>query len=168
MKLLYNKRRGPGQPKIFETPEDLRNAILDYIEDVESKNKAKLYFINKTTGQEFEDENDAIASGEYFTEYRKVPTWDRIRPTYYGFCAWYGMGRHTINHYKNREGYDEVVAWFKNILQSDLEQILLNPMSRNVVGAKFVAINNYGWVDKTEVESKAVQQVTFIDDIPKD
>ena len=50
----------------------------------------------------------------------------------------------------------------------DLEQILLNPGTRNIGGAKFVAVNNYGWKDKTNVEHTGAQPVTFVNDLPRD
>jgi hypothetical protein len=70
----------------------------------------------------------------------------------------------TYKGYKEREGFGEIAEWFSTILQMDLEQLLLNPFNRNVGGAKFVAINNYGWKDKTYVESFDAGKVVFVND----
>ena len=164
MKLLYRTK-----PRIFETPEDLKNAIDEYLQELERQNTMHEYLQCSNCLKRFEkDEPTKICCEEQHLVhiYEDVKSEDKLRPTLYGFCSWAGIHVQTLRRYKDREEYEEVYNWFLSILQMDLEQILLNPGTRNIGGAKFVAVNNYGWKDKVETEHTGMQPITFINDLP--
>jgi len=138
----------------FETPEDLEDAITDYLEWVKEQNEPRVMEFCKKCGK-IRKRADSKCCGLGF-EHRLVhpdPA-EKIRPTYYGFAAWAGTTRKTLWEYSKRDDFAKVLDWFKTILQADVEQILLNPHTKNVQGAKFVAINNYGWAERQEISGK--------------
>lgn len=163
MKLLYSKK-----PRKFPTPEDLKNAMDEYLKNLELENKGTEYLYCSNCMKRFSlDEEPICCDDQHLVHcYEEVKPQDLLRPSLYGFCAWAGIHNQTLFDYKEREGYTEVYNWFLSILQMDLEQILLNPGTRNIGGAKFVAVNNYGWKDKTDVEHTGTQPVTFVNNLP--
>jgi hypothetical protein len=163
LKLLYKTK-----PLKFPTPADLKKAMDDYFKELEEENKSNEYLQCSNCMKKFtKDEEPICCEDQHIVHiYDEVKPEDKLRPSLYGFCAWAGIHRQTLFDYKHREGYEEVYEWFLSILQMDLEQILLNPGTRNIGGAKFVAVNNYGWKDKTETEHVGSQPVTFINNLP--
>ena len=163
MKLLYKYK-----PLKFPTPEDLKNAIETYLKTIEAENKPTEYLQCTNCMKRFsKDEEPICCEDQHIVHiYEDVKPQDMLRPSLYGFCAWAGIHRQTLFDYKKREGYEEVYNWFLAILQMDLEQILLNPGTRNIGGAKFVAVNNYGWKDRIETEHTGMQPITFINNLP--
>lgn len=154
----------------FDTPEDLYDSMLEYLDDVIVKNANRIVYVDMTTGDEFDTLDMATKSGlnedDVQATVLRVPLEEKVRPTMYGFCAFCNLGSKTLWHYaKKSDEFGEVVDWFKNILQADLEQILINPMTRNTAGPKFIAVNNYGWHDKSEVNHVGAQPVTFVNDL---
>lgn len=162
-KLIYTSKKFK-----FTTPEELQDKMIEYLNYVEKRNADYTTKFCKNCGYVYEENDDVKkCCEEPDIEFRLVhkPTYEHIRPTVFGFVAYIGMGISTYYLYKNREGFDEVIEWFNTILQMDLEQLLLNPFNRNVGGAKFVAVNNFGWKDKTYVEQVDAGKVVFINDI---
>lgn len=153
------------KPRIFPTPDDLKSAMEEYLKYLEEENKTREYLECDSCYKRFKlDEENKVCCEEQHLIHKYVND-ETLHPSIYGFCAWAGIHRQTLFDYKNREGYEEVYDWFLSILQMDLEQILLNPGTRNIGGAKFVAVNNYGWKDKTETEHTGTQPITFVNDI---
>lgn len=163
MKLVYHSK-----PLKFPTPSDFQNAIETYLEYLKTENKGTEYLYCSNCMKRFNINEEPICCDEQHLvhQYEDVKPQDMLRPSLYGFCAWAGIHRQTLFKYKDREGFDEVYQWFLSILQADLEQILLNPGTRNIGGAKFVAVNNYGWKDKTDVEHIGSQPITFVNNLP--
>lgn len=156
------------KPLIFKTPEDFQKSIENYLETIEKHNASiKEYLQCSNCNKRFElgKVEDCCDEQHIVHVYNNS---EKLHPSLYGFCAFAGIHRQTMFDYKKREGYDEIYEWFLSILQMDLEQILLNPGTRNIGGAKFVAVNNYGWKDKTDVEHSGTQPITFINDISGD
>lgn len=165
MKLPYKVK-----PLKFPTPDDLKNSIDNYLKYLENENKPIEYLYCSNCFKRFNlNENIKLCCDEQnlVHAYEDIKPQDTLRPSLYGFCAWAGIHKQTLFDYKNREGYEEIYNWFLSILQADLEQILLNPGTRNIGGAKFVAVNNYGWKDKTDVEHTGTQPITFVNNLPK-
>lgn len=163
MKLVYHSKALK-----FPTPHDFQNAIESYLKYLETENKGTEYLYCSNCNKRFSIDEEPICCDEQHIVhmYEDVKPQDLLRPSLYGFCAWAGIHRQTLFKYKKREGFDEVYNWFLSILQADLEQILLNPGTRNIGGAKFVAVNNYGWKDKTDVEHSGTQPITFVNNLP--
>lgn len=162
MKLIYTTKRFK-----FEDPKDLQNKMIDYLKYVDKQNADHTQKFCRSCGTIWNEDTKYCCDKENL-EYKIIhkPTYEHLRPTLFGFAAFCGISISTIYKYTTIEGFDEVIEWFKTVLQMDLEQLLLNPFNRNVGGAKFVAINNFGWKDKTVVESTGAQAVTFVNDIP--
>lgn len=156
------------KPLIFSTPEDLKNKMEEYLQYLEEENKTRecLQCTNCYKYFNLDDKVKECCADQHLVH--RYVTDEQLHPSIYGFCAWAGIHRQTLFTYKNREGYEDIYEWFLSILQMDLEQILLNPGTRNIGGAKFVAVNNYGWKDKTDVEHTGTQPITFINDISGD
>lgn len=163
MKLIYKTK-----PLKFPTPQDLQNAMDAYLKNLENENKPTEYIYCSNCNKRFSLDEEPICCDEQHLVhcYEEVKAQDLLRPSLYGFCAWAGIHKQTLFDYKEREGYAEIYNWFLSILQMDLEQILLNPGTRNIGGAKFVAVNNYGWKDKTDVEHTGTQPITFVNNLP--
>ena len=155
----------------FDTPEDLYDKMLEYLHHVKITNASQLRYIHIETGIEYEtvEELEAmnISMNEVETFVHRVPLEERIRPTMYGFSAYCNLGSKALWHYSKYKGdeFKDLVEWFKNILQADIEQILVNPTTRNTNGPKFVAVNNFGWSDKSEVNHVGAAPVTFVNDL---
>lgn len=161
MKLLYTTKKF-----IFDSPEVMKDKMIEYLNFTEEQNADYTQRFCKNCGTLLKSATEKCCDSPN-VEFKLVhkPTYEHMRPTLYGFAAFCGMGSTTIYKYTDRDGFPEVIDWFKNVLQMDLEQLLLNPFNRNVGGAKFVAVNNFGWKDKTDIEHTGVQSVQFIDDI---
>lgn len=154
----------------FDTPEDLYDKMLEYLDSIRVANANKIVYVDMTTGEEYDNLEMASKAGldedDVKATILRTPVEEKIRPTMYGFCAYCNVGSKSLWHYAGKGGeFAEVVTWFKNILQADLEQILINPMTRNTGGPKFIAVNNYGWHDKSEVNHVGAQPVTFVNDL---
>lgn len=163
MTKLYSRKK-----HLFNSPDELQDKMIEYLETVEKRNADYTTKFCKNCGYVYTEEDEVKqCCDEPDIEFRLVhkPTYEHIRPSVFGFVAYIGMGISTYYLYKSREGFSDVVEWFSTILQMDLEQLLLNPFNRNVGGAKFVAVNNFGWKDKTYVEQVDAGKVTFINDI---
>lgn len=159
MKLIYTKKKF-----LFETPEQLQDKMVEYLEWVKSENNPYSISFCKNCGSIAPKEPCCNNQALEYKLMQKAP-YEIIRPSIYGFAAYCGMGDATIYNYKTKPGFKEVIEWFKNILQMDLEQLLLSPFNRNVAGAKFIAINNFGWKEQTDVNYNGNIPVAFINDI---
>ena len=153
----------------FSSEEEFKQTMIDYLDSIDKQNRGKEIYQCTNCYKKFEldaEEKLCCENQNLVHVYTEVPQCDRLRPSYFGFCAYAGISKTTLQNYNIR--YPEVYQWFLSILQADLEQILLNPGTRNVGGAKFVAVNNFGWKDKTDVEHTGSQPVTFVNNIPED
>lgn len=152
----------------FETPEDLAEIMMEYLEYIHDQNQAKKLAYCENCGTIEPDDDECCDNQSLKYKLITKTPGDKVNATLTGFCAYIGASSKTMFDYANLgEGYGEVIDWFKTILQSNIEDLLLNPTNRNSYGAKFVAINHYGWKDKSEVEHLGIQPVSFIDDISK-
>lgn len=159
-KLIYTTKRFK-----FDEPAKMQEKMLEYLIYVDKRNADYTTKYCKNCGFIW-DEQTVKCCDDPNIEFRLVhkPTYEHIRPTLFGFCAYCGLSMSGYRKYQTYDGFDEVAEWFNTVLQMDLEQLLLNPFNRNVGGAKFVAINNFGWKDKTYVESFDAGKVVFVND----
>jgi hypothetical protein len=91
-------------------------------------------------------------------------------PAMYDFYAYIGIGNTTLQKYKEYgDDYLDVISWFKIIIQSVCEQLLMSPEGKNTNGIKFIMINNFGdnWREKQEISHTGAQPVTFVNDLPE-
>ena len=165
------KRRKRNSKVLFRTPEEFEQGVMDYLDEVDNLNKPRFVVIDIETGDEYPSKEDARKAGvaEAFIkgEFEKVPVYDIVKPTVTGFCSFWGI---SMGQYRTMEQYDEefmsVSEWFHTMLEEVVQQLLLNPANRNAQGAKFVAVNKFGWSDKSEVEHSGSTGIELIYDIP--
>lgn len=163
-----SKRR---KPRYVETDQEFRDSCYDYIEFVDEINKPRFVVYDLGTGREYESVEKALESGvaerNIMTEFEDVPVYDIVKPTLSGYCRYMGISQSTYYGWERREGWEETGEWFRTVLLSEVESLLLNPANRNSSGAKMVAINRHGWSDKTEIATSGTKSIEIVYDIPK-
>ena len=92
-----------------------------------------------------------------------------IKPiTIISFCNYVGMHRDTFNEYSHQSLFSDTTKRIKAIMEEfAVEQLFSNPRQTSMI---FLLKNNYGYVDKTEVETKNtnIQKTLNIEFIDKD
>ena len=81
-------------------------------------------------------------------------------PTMSGIGVALDVARSTIQDYRERDGYDEVLRRAKGICERHLEERLLS--GKNPIGAIFILKNGYGWKDKSTLEHDAATNLADI------
>ena len=130
MQSLDQKKRGPGRPRIFDTPEQMQAAIDDYFESCWG-------IIEITKG---EGENRT-------TETRRV----QERPyTIMGLALALNMCRETLCDYAKNGTFSDIVKRAKQTVELAVEEQLI--AGKNATGPIFWLKNHAGYKDKTETE----------------
>lgn len=137
------------------TAEEFETSILEYLDAVDEANKDRFVVYDLLTGAEYATREDAEKAGvkdhHIKAEFEKVPVYDMVKPTLSGYAAFMGMSLPTYYATERRTPeMTEIGEWFRTLLESEVEQLLLNPMNRNSSGAKMVAINRHKWSDKVD------------------
>lgn len=70
-----------------------------------------------------------------------------------GLACWLGISRQTLVNYSYRDEFFDTINIARNMVQADMEERGLGGQS-NATMSIFSLKNNFGWVDKQEVESK--------------
>jgi len=125
-----------GRPLLFSTPEDLQSAIDEYL-TVGVKQKTVI-----------------VGKGENLKEVI-IPV-----PTISGLCYYLGFeSRQSFYAYEQRPEFCYTIKRARLFIEQEYEEMLA---VGNTTGAIF-ALKNFGWTDKTEVESTGEVQhnVTF-------
>jgi hypothetical protein len=114
-----------GRPPLFETPEELQEAINKYFN--EGINKKKI-----VTGK---------ADNKQVTE---IPI-----PTISGLCYYIGFeSRQSFYDYEKKDGFTYTIKRARLFIEQEYEEQL---QIGNTIGAIF-ALKNMGWIDKNEIE----------------
>lgn len=130
MQSLDQKKRGPGRPRIFDTPEQMQAAIDDYFESCWG-------IIEITKG---EGENRT-------TETRRV----QERPyTIMGLALALNMCRETLCDYAKQGQFSDIVKRAKQTVELAVEEQLI--AGKNATGPIFWLKNHAGYRDKQELE----------------
>jgi hypothetical protein len=86
----------------------------------------------------------------------KIET-DKKQPTMAGLALALGFkSRQSLLNYSKVEGYEQffnVIAYLKLRLEQNMEERLIDPNCKNVVGLIFSMKNSYSYADKTEIIS---------------
>jgi hypothetical protein len=128
---------GIGGPPLKFTPEEFENKIVAYFQYVDDVNK----------GRSLMDE--------------------KHKPyTLSGLCVYLGTTRETWREYGHREEFKEAIKQAKIRVENYVEEGSLNG-SINVIGAIFNLKNNFGWVDKIEVNTNSQPEQLTPDDIKR-
>jgi hypothetical protein len=75
-----------------------------------------------------------------------------LQPTMSGLALSLGVDRKTITNYANKDEFFPAIKKARNMVENALERHLYG---KNVTGAIFNLKNNFGWVDKREVDNKS-------------
>ena len=114
-----------GRPPIYETPEEIEEAIKDYFENGMT---IKTVIIGKAPNQQ------AIT----------VPV-----PTITGLVLYLGFeSRQSFYDYEEKKEFSYTIKRARTLIEKEYEEML---QTGNTVGAIF-ALKNMGWKDKSEVE----------------
>lgn len=81
-----------------------------------------------------------------------------------GLATYLGTSRETLINYEGREEFFDTIKAAKDKCEAWWELQLLGS---HATGPIFNLKNNYGWVDKTEVDNKHQGNVSFINAVPR-
>lgn len=71
-----------------------------------------------------------------------------------GFAVWAGVHKDTIfSVYANKKRYSDSIKRLRDACEAYAELLTLDPTNRNATGVIFNLKNNFGWKDKSELES---------------
>lgn len=116
-----------GKPLLFKTPEAMQEAIDEYFD-----------WCDNRTVQGYDSKTN-----EPFMYVSPAPY------TMSGLARRLGMDRRTLVDYAHRDKYLPTIKAARERVHEDVETRLLE---KQATGAIFNLKNNFGWVDKTEVE----------------
>lgn len=75
-----------------------------------------------------------------------------FQPTMSGLAIHLGVDRKTITNYANKDEFFPIIKRARSLVEKALESHLYG---KNVTGAIFNLKNNFGWVDKHEVDNRS-------------
>jgi hypothetical protein len=108
---------------------------------------------NKVTFGRPQKFDDPIAFREQLEEYfEKCQTTDLL-PTITGLAVHLGTDRKTLYNYKSKDTFSPLIKEALTRCENTIEQLALQG-KLNPAMSIFSLKNNYGWVDKTEVDNK--------------
>jgi hypothetical protein len=76
------------------------------------------------------------------------------------------IDRKTLLNYSKNEQFFPTVKRARERVERDVEE-RMNDKSKFTPGLIFNAKNNFGWVDKSEVDQNIKGDVTFLNDVPR-
>lgn len=136
-----------GRPPKYKTAEEIQLKIDKYFQSCWRK-KLDMY------GNAIKDKD----TGEYVLE--------QFKPyTITGMAVYLGITRDTLIEYENKEELTDTIKGAKERCHAYAEESLF--IGKNPTGAIFNLKNNYGWKDKTEVETTGDQSLNINFNIPR-
>ena len=124
-----------GGRPIAYTPEELTKKIIEYFAHMEDENKE-----------------------------RKLMD-EKLRPfTISGLCNYLDIHMDTWNEYSKKQEYSDSIKKAKKTVEQYVEEGLLNG-TLSTIGAIFNLKNNFGWVDKVEINTTTSSDQLTSDDI---
>ncbi len=122
------KKRGPGQPRSFESPEELDKRAVAYFDWCDAKTK------------------------EFYNEKVGVVTCNIPEPyTILGLCLHMGINRDTLHTYGKKKEYSDVVTRIRARCEQDTTLRLFDQKQCN--GAKFLLAAKYGYSERHDITS---------------
>lgn len=129
-----------GGAPLKYTPEVFGEKIVEYFKFVDEENKERR--LKRFTGE-------------------------KLKPyTLTGICVYLGISRETWREYGNREEFAGPIKRARMIVENYVEEGLLNG-SVNPIGAIFNLKNNFGWVDKIDINNTNTPEQLTPDDIKR-
>ncbi len=129
-----------GGAPLKYTPEEFEKKIVEYFEAVDEENKKRK--LQRFTGE-------------------------KLKPyTLSGICVFLDISRETWREYGKRPEFATSIQRAKTIVENYVEEGLLNG-SINAIGGIFNLKNNFGWVDKIEVNTNTGNEQLTPEDIKR-
>lgn len=132
----------PGRPQVYTNIKDIEKVIEDYF--------------NSCKGPLIDKEGNVLKDGN------GQPIMVYIKPvTVTGLCLSLGFtSRQTLLNYQNRPDLMDAIIRAKLMCQDYAETRLYDKDGVN--GAKFSLVNNFGWVDRQEIETNSSIEITLL------
>ena len=155
-------KKKPGAPRKYKTAKALEKAVETYWKsisyqmpaiistptgEVDEKGCVKYATRMLTVDEEGRIRLDGIGAPKTVTEYLE-------EPSVAGLCLHLGISKDTWAEYAKLEDLGPVCERFKMRHENYLAGKLDGNKAKSVQGVIFNLKNNFGWADKTEVESK--------------
>lgn len=139
-----------GRPKKFDKPEELAILIEKYFNSI-TITEPKIKY--EVVGYEDEEKKKPIYeetpllnnNGDQVMEDRYFE-----HPTIGNMCIYLGIARSTLFEYEKINGFSNTIKNAKSIIEAYVEQQLFR--EKGHTGLIFNLKNNFGWVDKQEVQ----------------
>lgn len=138
----------PGRPRVYETPEELQEAVEAYFDSIS----------RTVDAVELVDSGRRDSSGHVVYEPVKICNDDGeiirkvefiLPPTVTDLCLYLGITRQTWVNYANREGYRQVTDWAKARVESYLRRESLT-RTKGLQGVIFNLEQNFKHEEKKE------------------
>jgi len=141
---MAEEKNPGGRPLIFKSAEELQSKIDEYFDSCYDE-----HWIMDGDGK-WHPVLDRYGNPE------KI----RVRPfTISGLALHLGVDRKTLLNYEEREEFFPTIKNAKTRIENYTEEQLYNSSAKNMTGIIFNLKNNYGWVDKQEVDNNLSGQV---------
>lgn len=134
-----------GRPLLFNSVKELQTKIDEYFESCWDYKRDMFggRIVDKTPIGKNEDGSTKWSSGEFVKE--------QVKPyTVSGLAVYLGTSRETLMNYSKRAKYFDTIKNAKDKIYAFTEESLF---TSKPTGAIFSLKNNYGWVDKQQVEA---------------
>lgn len=127
------KRRKIGQPRKFETVEDLQEEMNNYLSYCDT----------------FQSEVSSFdRDGNQILELVPNP---KI-PNVLGFCVFSGISRQTFYDYKLLDDYIDTIKAFTSLVEAEYQDALTDKTRKSVTGAIFILKSKHGWKEENTVD----------------
>ena len=152
---IDSPKRPEGRPRSFSSVEDMQTRINRYFGSITID---EMVTESLLVGFEDEEKKKPI--------YESRPVFDnngepRMRTRYFehpsviAMCLYMGISRDTLSEYAKRPEFSDAIKSARGKIERYLEDLLAKEQGQ-VTGIIFNLKNNFGWVDKQEVESTNV------------
>ncbi len=130
------EKHAGGRPRQYSNPEEMQVLIDQYFEECEARSIRMFYITNgKEVPEKYERENWITRD---------------VYPTVTGLALVLDLTRNSLIQYEGRKEFVNTIKRAKTDIEAACEQRLCNP---SCTGTIFSLKNNYGWNDKTEVDT---------------
>lgn len=134
-----------GRPPKYSDPEEMQHIIDLYFLACRVHTTGKTELLEDLNNDDLQVINDI----------------DDVVPTISGLAYTLGMSTEALRNYQDKEGFLATVKRAKQRVEMSLEQRLAGTA---VTGSIFSLKNNFGWKDKTEVDTTSSVTINMPDD----
>jgi len=142
--IMAEEKHPGGRPLKFKSAKELQKKIDEYFDSCYEEVWIETLDANK------------VPTGEWIQLFDHMgnPRKKQIRPfTISGLAVHLETNRQTLLNYGDREEFFDTITRAKARIENFTEEQLFDKEARNISGIQFNLKNNYGWVDKQEVDN---------------